>query len=110
MTEILYRLGNKAFMWLYDNIDAHLKYYEDQDYDFEELLKQKFGENYRIPVDGVNMIETPYLEAPNQQYPHKADRQALNFYKNLEGMTPALASDPRIFAYLNHIHLHKYGT
>lgn len=109
MTE-LYRLTGESFRWLKDNVDDNLKYYKDPDSRFEDLLKRQFPGGFCVPVSGVSVVTAPSLEAVESGSPWEADVQALDFHRNLEGMTPHLASDPRIFAYLNHVHLHKYGT
>ena len=43
------------------------------------------------------------------EIPNRADRQALGFYKSFEGLTPRLATDERLWAWMTHFRLHSYG-
>ena len=110
MTE-LYKFTHNAFRWLTDNIPENKAYYEDPKADFGKLLQKRIGE-YREPagitVSGEIELDPPKDISTNKR--HLADRQALDFYRALEGMTPRLATEPETLAYLNHMYLHEYGV
>ena len=110
MTE-LYKFTHNAFRWLTDNIPENKTYYEDPKANFGKLLQKRIGE-YREPagitVSGEIELDPPKDISTNKR--HLADRQALDFYRALEGMTPRLATEPETLAYLNHMYLHEYGV
>lgn len=111
MPNSLYKLSDEAFLWLYDNVDSNLDAYKDPGADFGLLLKNKFG-NYLEPINA--RFEPPDLRDPAEydasaRKRHLSDVQALDFYRSIKGMTPELAADPRVLAYMNHFHLHRYG-
>ena len=71
------------------------------------------GAEFREPVEAT--IEWPldlkdpasYSENPRKR--HLFDIQALSVYRTLKGITPRLALDSHLWAYINHFYLHKYG-
>ncbi len=106
----LKKLNRDAFIWLTDKIEDNLEMYKDPNADFDELLSENIGE-YSKQTD-VNIAGEIKLELPDPNKPrleHMADKQALDFYRSLEGMTPRLATDPEVLAYINHFYLHEYG-
>lgn len=109
MSELLYRLSNEACEWLLANIEDNIEHYTNPNTEFDALLKKQFGENYRVPVEGVRMTKEVSIIPTKSEKSHLSDKQALDFYKKFEGMTPRLASDWRLFAYLSHCYLHSYG-
>lgn len=107
----LYALTPNAFYWLSANIEANKGMYGDPDADFAGLLEREGITEYRRPT-GVKIRGEISLEPPktdDSKKTHLADHQALGFYKCLEGMTPRLAVEPEVWAYINHFHLHGYG-
>lgn len=107
----IYKFSHEAFTWLYNNFEKNIKYYKDPNADFVNLLKEHDIDNYLIPVS-VYISHPIKLVAPTDKTyksSHLADVQALDFYNSFEGMTPRLASNPYVLAYLNHFHLHQYG-
>ena len=105
----LYKFTHNAFNWLASNIEANAALYEDPDADFDELLRSNVGE-YR-EKSGVKIGDGIRLTPPDGSTSkrHLADRQALDFYHSLEGMTARLAVNPEILSYINHFYLHRYG-
>lgn len=85
----------------------HLDLYRNPDADFGGLLRGACGGSYEEPVDGVTVAGTLGLGAGRA--PGGIDPRSLEFYRALRGMTPRLASDPSIFAHMNHTSLHRYG-
>ena len=109
MTE-LYKLTPNAFNWLSDNIENNIDLYKDPHADFAKVLLENMDE-YReltdITITGDIKLKLPDEKISNKL--HLADRQALDFYNSLKGMTPRLATNPEILAYINHFYLHEYG-
>ena len=104
----LYKFTTGAFEWLVRNIEKNKKLYEDPHADFEKLLSDNFSqysEPTEITIKG-NLDIKPYTKSEKT---YLADLQALDFYNSLEGMTPRLATDTKIWAYINHFYLHEYG-
>ena len=107
----LYALTPQAFKWLDRNIHDNIDMYADPKSDFGSLLLEKNISDYRNPVEvqikGEIKLKPPDTDGANKT--HIADHQALDFYNCLEGMTPRLAANPEVWAYINHFHLHEYG-
>lgn len=108
--EPLYKFTNEAFAWLSKNFTDNIKHYKDPDADFSALLIDHKIDNYYQSTNAYITSPTK-LEPPENKKSktHLGDLQALDFYNSFEGMTPRLASDPCVLAYLNHFYLHQYG-
>ena len=106
----LYRFTHDAFEHLFQNFEDNIEYYKDPNANFIDLLTKYGIDNYREET-GAYIINPIKLEVLTDKHskPHMADAQALDFYNSFEGMTPRLASDQNVLAYLNHFHLHQYG-
>ena len=107
----LYMLTPDAFHYLNTTINANKDMYCDPCADFAGLLEREV-EEYREKLTGVKIRSEIRLNPPQTDDPrktHLADHQALEFYKCLEGMTPRLAVEPEVWAYINHFYLHEYG-
>ena len=107
----LYKLNTNAFSSLSHNIEKNLELYQDPNTDFKQVLLsegiQEYSESTDVIINGDIRLKPP--DSKNQRHSHLADKQALDFYYSLEGMTPRLATDPHIWAYINHFYLHEYG-
>ena len=109
----LHRLTDSAFERLVQHAAKHPDDYCNPDTDFAKILESLCGKKYSAPlnvtIDSEFSLTNPlkYGKSPTKR--HLADKQALDFYKSLKGMTPKLASDHRVLAYLNHFHFHRYG-
>ena len=104
----VYRLTNDASHALdlesRDNPDMWM----DPNADFHHLLVDKgipiYTEETGVFSDRpINL--TPVSEGP----PNRADKQALDFYNSFQGLTPSLATDGKIWAWMTHFELHRYG-
>ncbi len=109
----LYKLTYDAFEWLYNNVDDNIAHYRDPETNFAKIL-EKIPDivNYRELVPDVYIIKPFDLRVSNNRSsgrPNEADQQAIDFYYSFEGLTPRIASDPLVLAYINHFYLHKYG-
>ena len=105
----LHKFTPNAFNWLASHIEDNKDLYADPRTDFAELL-QKHMADYSEPTD-ITINGDIRLKPPSNDNSknHLADSQALDFYDSLDGMTPRLAVDPEIWAYINHVYLHEYG-
>ena len=111
MSEPLYALTPNAFRWLNTHVADNVAMYADPHADFTNLFEQENIMEYRkstgVKIKGNIRLKPPNVDNPKKT--HLADHQAMEFYECLEGMTPRLASNPEVWAYVNHFHLHEYG-
>lgn len=111
MSEQMYALTPSAFSWLSSRVGDNIDMYADPDTDFAKLLQDggviEYRKEINVKISGEIRLEPP--DTNDSKKTHVADRQAMEFYKCLEGMTPRLASEPEVWAYVNHFHLHGYG-
>ena len=110
MTE-LYKFTHDAYRWLLGHAESNAAYYKDPNADFPKLLTDNGIDEYReaagITIKGNINLKPPSDVNINRRY--EADIQALEFYDALEGMTPRMATEPEVLAYINHMYLHSYG-
>ncbi len=106
--DMLYRFTPDALKYLYVNCSKYLDTYRNPDANFEKILQNAGFTNYREPVS-VRFTRSLKLDIPNRVIPRYAELGAIEFYNVLEGMSPRLATDPSLLAYINHFYLHKYG-
>lgn len=104
----LYRFKPHVMKYLNENCDKHLDEYRDPNTDFDQLLKKHVCDDYKEPVN-VNLIDSLELCIPEGKSPRHAELEAIKFYHALEGMSPRLATDSSLLAYINHFYLHDYG-
>ena len=105
----VYRLTQEAYdqLWLAaeENPDAYL----DADMDFDQVLRERgvsdLFEETSITTDRPIAL-TPVAEG---EIPNRADRQALDFYRSFDGMSPSKAIDERLWAWMTPFRLHAYG-
>ena len=104
----LYKLTYDGFNWLAQNISENKDLYDDPNADFGKILSENISEY--CEETQVEISKDIDMELPtNPQKTHLADKNVLGFYNSLKGMTERLATDPKIWSYVNHFHLHKYG-
>ena len=106
---LVYRLSNTAFRTLINEAGNKPELWTDPGTDFAAVLASNGIEDPLEPLTGVRARAPIHLEPVADRAPRWADRQALGFYHNLQGMTPAKASDPNLWAWFNHFVLHGYG-
>ena len=104
----IYRLTDTAFRALANEAENRPELWQDPNTDFAQVLAENRITEYWQPT-GVTARVPIRLEPPAGNRRPLADQQALTFHKNLEGMTPAKASDPNLLAWLNHFTLHGFG-
>ncbi len=82
--------------------------YMQPDTDFREILASRGITDYAEDTD-------IYFDRPTNLIPvstgsrHRADRQSIDFYRSLIGMTPRAATDPLMWTWMTHFKLHAYG-
>lgn len=89
---------NNPNMWIDPNADFH-----------GFLIEQgitEYTEDTRITSSRPIALIPAHEEPRNRR--HRADRQALDFYDSLIGMTPSLATDGLVWTWMTHFKLHSY--
>lgn len=77
--------------------------------DFDALLRDGGIVDYREPVRGV-WSERPIELTPPESSPlNRADIQALDYHANLVGVTPDIATDVNLWAWVCHFRIHAYS-
>ena len=105
----LHRLTSDAFVELRKYAEENTDAYADPEKDFKDVLRERCGDvEYLEPVDAVIKWPSDLIDPPADK-PHLSDNQALKVHGALKGITPRLARDPNLWAYINHFYLHKYG-
>ena len=109
MTDEVFRLKDDALYELARIAEETPEIYLDPEADFDAMLKAKGFEDYLEPAVGVT-FESPISLAPVERGPpNRADRQALDFYDSLTGMTPETATDENVWVWMCHFRLHAYS-
>ncbi len=104
----VYRLTQEAFDQLRLAAIENPKAYLNPEIDFDAVLRSKGVPNYTEKT-GIATTRTISLAPVTQGLPNRADRQALDFYRSFDGMTPNLATDERIWTWMTHFRLHSYS-
>ncbi|MDA7998112.1 MAG: DUF6339 family protein, partial [Nitrosopumilus sp.] len=109
MSETLYKLTPDGYNRLWTYARNHPDKYMDPGIKFDDILSEgSTDEPYRIDsgVKITRSLELPPADAKNR---HRGDMYCLGFYRSMDGMTPRIASDPMVLAYINHFYLHPYA-
>ncbi len=105
------RLTQKAYDVLKELASTDPELWLGHDTDFAALLKERGVADYAEETGAIGDADFQLLpaigEPANRQ--HRADKQALDFYASFVGITPALATDGNIWAWMNHFRLHSYS-
>ena len=98
----------------YDQLKLFAKEHPDrwraEDVDFHHLLTAEISiENYAEET-GVTTMKRPALVPAERGKPHnQADAQAIKYHNSFSGLTPAGATDERMWAWITHFCLHGYS-
>ena len=104
----VYRLTQEAYDQLWLMAMERPENYLDPKRDFGKALGDRGFPSY-LEETGL-FSDGPIELKPVESGPsNRADAQALRFYRSLEGMTPRLALDERLWAWMTHFPLHAYG-
>ena len=83
----------------------------DHNTDFAALLQEQgiteYAEETVVKGD-EDFVLLPAKDEPRNRQ-HRADRQALGFYRSLANITPTIATDGNMWAWMNHFRLHSYS-
>lgn len=78
--------------------------------DFDSILRTELGLTEYSEGTQITAAERPVLvPSASDAPPHRADLQALEYYGLFSGLTPALATDERMWAWVTHFCLHSYS-
>lgn len=102
------RLTQEAYDCLRLVAERSPETYLNPDTDFAEILAVKGVANTVEPT-GIVANRPLSLQPVSSSNANLADRQALEFHNSLEDITPAEATDGRMWAWLTHFHLHSYS-
>ena len=105
------RLTQPAYDALKELATALPELWLDHKTDFGTLLEQRGIMDYVEATGAIgdaDFVLRPALEEPSNRR-HRSDRQALEFYDSLVGITPALATDGNMWTWMNHFRLHSYS-
>lgn len=104
----VFRLTQEAYDQLRLFAGESPEAYLDPEVDFAEILASRGVTDYREKTDVFS--DRPISLTPvSKGRQHRADRQALDFYNSLTGITPSVATDERMWAWMTHFRLHAYG-
>lgn len=103
------RLSQEAYDILRNLAFERPRLWADETTDFGEVLRTEGIDNYCAETDVTvkGMLDLTFHETFRAR-PSLADRQALDFYNALGGLTPGNATDPLLWAWLAHFVLHDY--
>ena len=104
----IFRLTQEARDQLLLAAEANPEIYLDPKTDFRKVLADRGIMEY---VEETEIFSTSPIElTPASNGPRsRADRQALEFYHSLPGMSPSLATDGLIWTWMTHFKLHAYS-
>ena len=104
-------LTQAAYDVLREVATTHPELWLSHDTDFGALLKERGVDDYTENTGAIGddeVVLKAALDEPSNRR-HRSDRQALDFYDSLIGITPSLATDQRMWAWMNHFRLHSYS-
>lgn len=105
----VYRLTQEAYDQLRIAADECPELYLTIDIDFLEVLRKR---GVTEPFEETSIITNRPIELvppAEGEIPHHSDRQALEFYRSFQGMSPSQATDERLWAWMTHFRLHAFG-
>ena len=105
----VYRLTQEAYDQLRLAAEDDPDSYLDPGIDFAQVLHARGVSDY---LEETSMTtDSPIALTPVEEggVPNRADGQALDFYRSFEGMSPAAATDERMWAWMTHFRLHGYS-
>lgn len=104
----IFRLTQDAYDVLRLAAENNPQLYQDPQADFHQALLQR-GIGEYLEETGI-YANRPLTLTPVDIGPrNRSDAQGLDFYRSLVGMTPRLATDGLIWAWMSHFELHAYS-
>ena len=105
------RLSQPAYDSLRELAAERPELWLEHDTDFGTLLQERGVSDYAKETGAFgdcDFMLQPALKEPSNRR-HRADRQALGFYDSFVGISPSLATDGNMWAWMNHFRLHSYS-
>lgn len=102
------RLTQQAYAQLEQIAGDRPELWQDVDADFGAILSGSGVTEYARPT-GITIAADAVLNPGLSKVPNHWDRQALAYYASFDGMTPELATDHLIWAWLTHFRHHDYN-
>lgn len=102
------RLTQEAYDQLAIVAREHPEIYLDPDTDFHKVLSDIGVADYTEDT-GISATHPIALTPEATGPPNRADRQALDFYYSLSGMTASNATDGLMWTWMTHFPLHSYS-
>lgn len=109
MKHDVFRLTDDALKALESVREESPKTYLNKSADFADILRSKGIDDYLQPVRGVYSERPIELAPPKSGKKSLADAQALDYHANLIGVTPDMATDVNLWAWVCHFRLHAYS-
>ena len=105
----IFRLTQEAYDQLAIVARDRPEVYLDPDTDFHQILDEIGVADYTEDT-GIYSRSPIALEPETTSPLNRADRQALDFYRALDGMTANEATDGRMWTWMTHFPLHPYSV
>ena len=102
------RLTQEAYNELRMALEEDPTKWSNPETDFTDVLASR-GLTEFVEETGIFSTTPISLFPATERPPSRADRQALDFYHSLVGMTPRAATDGLIWAWMTHFRLHGYA-
>ena len=102
------RLTSQAYAQLEQIAGEQPELWQSPDTDFGVILSAAGVGDFTVPTDAA-VDDSVQLKPGTSRTPNHWDCQALTYYDAFENMTPELATDHRIWAWLTHFRHHEYN-
>lgn len=104
----IHRFTQEAYDQLKNIAGRNPALWLDSATDFAAVLREEGIEDYTEET-GVVAAAPFNLRPVKKGAPHRGDYQGLSFYVNLQGVTPKVATDERMWAWITHFKMHAYS-
>ena len=105
----IFRLNQEAYDQLMIVARDRPEVYLDPDTDFHQILDEIGVADYTEDT-GISSSSPITLKPETMSPLNRADRQALAFYRSLDGMTANAATDGHMWTWMTHFPLHPYSV
>ncbi len=110
MEQKICRLSESAYNTLLNIARNDPSPWQNPETDFAGILVQQGIPDYTEEVKGIQVAGEIGLKILNpDKAPQHNDTQGLDFHSALQGLSPAQAADPRLWAWFTHFRHHSYG-
>ena len=105
----VYRLTQEAYDQLRLAAEENPAAYLEPSIDFDAVLRKRGVSSYLEETPILTDRPITLTPPPEGSIPNRADAQALDFYKTFNGMSPQMATNERLWAWMTHFRLHDYS-